>query len=271
MKYAIIGYPVEHSLSPAMHEAGFKALGLDAVYHRIPIQLSELGDGVDFLRKNGYAGWNVTYPLKEQIISFLDKLTSAALNIGAVNTVKILDGELLGHNTDGEGFIESLSKKGYVFRRKKAVILGAGGAAKAIAVALAQRESEILILNRTEKNAQKLAEHISKLGGKVSWGISDSGDWLRSVDLLVQTTPVGMQGEKYPFDLSGINSSSWVVDLIYHPVSTPFLAQASDYGCKTMNGLEMLLYQGALAWRFWLNLDAPVSVMRRVLQNNREV
>jgi shikimate dehydrogenase len=265
MKYAIIGYPVEQSLSPAMHEAAFRALGLDAEYQRIPIQMSDLAGGVEFLQQNGYNGWNVTYPLKEQMISFLDTITPIALDIGAVNTVKVLDGSLQGHNTDGEGFIESLSTKGYAFRNKKAVILGAGGAAKAIAVALAQREVGLHILNRTEHKAKRLAKHISALGGKASWGILDSGEWLKSVDLLIQTTPIGMKGEEYFFNLRGINSSSWVIDLIYHPVVTPFLSEAATYGCRTMNGLEMLLYQGALAWRFWLNMEAPISVMRKAL------
>lgn len=266
MKYAIIGYPVAHSLSPAMHEAGFKALGLDAEYHRIPLQLPELGAGVEFLRQRAYDGWNVTYPLKEEMISFLDAVTPAALDIGAVNTVKVTEGFLQGHNTDGEGFIESLSTKGYVFRQKKAVILGAGGAARAIAVSLARLGVELLILNRTGNKAQKLADHISALGGEASWGILASGEWLRSVDLLIQTTPVGMQGEEYGFTLQGIHSSAWVVDLIYYPVMTPFLSQAARYGCKTMNGLEMLLYQGALAWKFWFNFEAPVSALRRGLE-----
>jgi shikimate dehydrogenase len=265
MKYAIIGYPVEHSLSPLMHEAGFRALGLDAEYLRIPIQMSDLAEGVRLLQQNGYHGWNVTYPLKEQIISLLDTITPLASAIGAVNTVKVLEGSLQGHNTDGEGFIESLTTKGYDFRNKKAVILGAGGSAKAIAVALAQREVELHILNRTELKAKRLAKHISALGGKASWGILDSGQWLKSVDLLIQTTPVGMRGEEYLFNLKGINSLSWVIDLIYHPIITPFLLEAASYGCRTMNGLEMLLYQGALAWRFWLNMEAPISVMRKAL------
>lgn len=267
-KYAIIGYPVEHSLSPVMHEAGFKAVGLNAEYHKIPLQPADLRQGLDFLRESGYQGWNVTYPLKEHILPLMDILTPAATNIGAVNTVKLTDGLLQGHNTDGEGFLLSLSTHGYHFPHKKAVILGAGGAAKAIATALAEREMEILIVNRTNDKAKNMAEHISALGGRASWGNMADGDWLTRVDLLIQTTPVGMKGEDHFLDLRGIPSSAWVIDLIYNPRVTPFLRQAKEYGCKTMNGLEMLLYQGVLAWEYWLKMKAPISVMGRALQEH---
>lgn len=266
-KYAIIGDPVLHSLSPAMHNAGFDAVGLDAKYDPILLKTEELSRGVEYLQSNNYLGWNVTYPFKEQILPYLDSLTPAAAAIGSVNTVKADGSSLEGHNTDGEGFLLSLSTKGFTFSKKKAVVLGAGGAAKAIAVALAEQEAEILILNRSQDKARKLAEHILVLGGKASWGDFAFRDWLKWVDLLVQTTPVGMQGEDYFIDLKGINGSSWVIDLIYHPASTSFLRQAQLYGCLAMNGLEMLLYQGVLAWEYWLNMKAPVSAMRKALEN----
>jgi shikimate dehydrogenase len=266
MKYAIIGYPVKHSLSPLMHEAGFKALGLPAVYHRIPVTLSGLQEGLRYLRENGYAGWNVTYPLKEGIIPYLEILSPEASAIGAVNTVKLVDDSLHGHNTDGEGFCSSLSVQGFVWHQKKAAILGAGGAAKSIAVALAQRGVDLIILNRSEMKAQKLAAQVSALGGKAGWGSLAEGEWLQELDLLIQTTPVGMQGESFPLQLRGIRSSTWVIDLIYQPAVTPFLSQAAAYGCPTLNGLPMLLYQGVLAWKFWLGLEAPLEVMRRALE-----
>ncbi|HHV63652.1 MAG TPA: shikimate dehydrogenase [Peptococcaceae bacterium] len=266
MKYAIIGYPVEHSLSPLMHEAGFKALGLNAVYDRFPVTLAGIQDGINYLLEHNYSGWNVTYPLKEAIIPFLTELSPEARDIGAVNTVKVVKGVLLGHNTDGEGFCRSLSSQGFNWRLKKAVILGAGGAAKALAVALARRGVNILILNRTENKAEKLAKQIATLGGKAAWGGLHAGDWLQEVDLLIQTTPIGMQGEKIPIELRGIRPSAWVIDLIYKPAVTPFLAQAAFYGCKTLNGLPMLLYQGALAWEYWLGIKAPIEVMQKALE-----
>jgi len=265
MKFAIIGYPVEHSLSPEMHEAGFKALGLEAQYHRLPVQPANLAESIGYLQENHYSGWNVTYPLKEEILPFLDEVTPEALHIGAVNTVKAVDGLLVGHNTDGGGFIQSLVTKGFALPGKKAVILGAGGAAKAIAVALAEQKTEVLILNRRPEKAGQLAGHICGLGGKASSGVLEAGSWLQNADLLIQTTPVGMSGEDYVLDLKGINPAAWVVDLIYHPAETSFLADAARQGCQTMNGLDMLLYQGVLAWKFWLNLEAPVAAMRRAL------
>ncbi len=266
MKYAIIGYPVEHSLSPVMHQAGYKEVELKAEYHRIPVQSADLCQRIQYLKDNHYAGWNVTYPLKEDIIPYLDQISPEAERIGAVNTVKVVDSLLIGQNTDGEGFVQSIRTKGYSLQGKRVVILGAGGAAKAIAVAMVQHECEMLILNRDVNKAKRLARKVLSLGGKATGVLLEKGDWLHEVDLLIQTTPIGMNGESYPFDLAGINSSAWVVDLIYHPAVTPFLEDAESQGCQTMNGLEMLLYQGVLAWEFWLNIEAPVSVMRKALR-----
>jgi shikimate dehydrogenase len=204
--------------------------------------------------------------LKEDIIPYLDQITPQAERIGAVNTVKVVDSILIGHNTDGEGFVQSLCTKGYSLNGKRVVILGAGGAAKAIAVTMVQQKCEILILNRNMDKAEHLAQNVVSLGGKAAGALLQKGHWLHEVDLLIQTTPIGMNGESYPFDLDGINSSAWVVDLIYHPAVTPFLEDAESQGCQTINGLEMLLYQGVLAWNFWLNIEAPVSVMRRALR-----
>lgn len=265
MKYAIIGYPVNHSLSPIMHEAGFKAAGVDASYERFAVHPSELTDGIKYLTHNLYAGWNVTYPLKEKVIPFIDVLTAEAQNIGAVNTVKMENGRLYGHNTDGEGFVQALLSNGFIFENKKVVILGAGGAAKAIAVSLASRKVELLILNRTPDKALVLASQVNALGGKASVDILAPGTWLESADLLIQTTSVGMKGEPYLFRLDGINPAAWVVDLIYHPAETDILYGAMTLGCRTFNGLDMLLFQGALAWEFWLGLKAPIDSMRKAL------
>lgn len=270
MKYAIIGYPVEHSLSPVMHEAGFKAAGIKASYTVLPIKPDGLAQGIEYLKNNGYNGWNVTYPFKEAVIPYLDELSPHASFIGAVNTVKAEKGLLKGFNTDGEGFVYSLTSKGYDFTAKNIVILGAGGAAKSIAAALAVLKTKIFILNRTESKARFLSELVQTLGGTASWGTLRSGDWLKHVDLLIQTTPIGMKGENYPIDLKGINPSAWVIDLIYYPACTAFLAQASALGCRTMNGLEMLLGQGIMAWKIWLGCDAPVTEMRQSLLDTQK-
>ncbi len=269
MKYTIIGYPVEHSLSPIMHEAGFRELGIDAQYHRTPLQPTELAKGLAFLLETGYSGMNVTYPLKEAIIPFLDEVSSQASAIGAVNTVKVVDGLLQGYNTDGDGFVQALRGQGYDFNGRNVVILGAGGSARSIAASLAHLPlKEVLILNRTVNKARTLVELVQTLGGQATWGSFLPGEWLKKVDLLIQTTSIGMKGEPYPLSLQGIKPSAWVIDLIYHPPLTKFLAEAELSGCRTMNGLDMLLYQGALAWKIWFDREAPVAQMRKALLDN---
>ncbi len=272
MKYGIIGYPVEHSLSPVMHEAGFKEVGIEAQYNRIPLPLAELANGIASLLEDGYSGINVTYPLKEAVIPFLDEVSPKASEIGAVNTIKVMDGVLKGYNTDGDGFVQALIEQGYDFLDRNVVILGAGGSAKSIAASLAHLPlNEVIILNRTEDKARTLAELVQTLGGQASWGPFHSGKWLKNVDLLIQTTSIGMKGEPYPLSLQGIKSSAWVVDLIYHPPLTKFLAEAELLNCRTMNGLDMLLYQGALAWKIWFNKEAPVAQMRKALLDNLNI
>lgn len=262
MKFAIIGSPVDHSLSPRLHEAGFRAAGIDAVYHKIAVEPERLAESLDSLRQNGYTGWNVTYPLKEKILDYLDVLTPEALNCGSVNTVKLENGLLCGHNTDGDGFVSSLTSLGYCFDEKNIVILGAGGSARAIAASLSSRNCKISIRNRSCQKAEGLARMVSRLGGQASSDPFEHGLWLRDIDLLIQTTPVGMAGDAYPLSLYGINPAAWVVDIIYKDQFTPFLKSASGYGCKTLNGLGMLIHQAALAWKFWLGVDGPVEIMR---------
>lgn len=272
MKYGIIGYPVENSLSPVMHEAGFKELGIDAQYNRIPLLATELAEGIASLLEAGYAGINVTYPLKEAVLPFLDEVSPAASAIGAVNTVKVVGGVLQGYNTDGDGFVQALREQGYDFQGRNVVILGAGGSAKSIAASLASLPvKEVLILNRTEEKARTLVELVQTLGGQASWGSFLSGDWLKQVDLLIQTTSIGMKGESYPLSLQGLKASAWVIDLIYHPPLTKFLAEAESLDCCTMNGLDMLLYQGALAWKIWFNREAPVLQMRKAILDNLKI
>lgn len=264
-KFAVIGCPVEHSLSPVMHNAGYKAAGINAEYERLLIQPESLGQAVKELKSGGYSGWNVTFPFKEQIIPYLDKVTEQAQRIGAVNTVKVDAGSLIGYNTDGEGFVKSVENNGFNLRGKKVIILGAGGAAKAIAFSLISRKAEIVILNRTPSKAEKLAEILTSAGGKASWGSFQPGGWLSEAELLIQTTSIGLRDEEFPFSLRGINPAALVIDLIYNPPVTKFLREAKRYGCKVMNGLEMLLYQGVLAWEIWFDQEAPVAAMKNAL------
>lgn len=265
--YAVIGDPIEHSLSPGMHNAGYEASGIDAEYQRFRVQPCHLAEAIEGLCALGYSGWNVTLPHKEKIIPLLDTLTPAARRAGAVNTVKILEGQRIGHNTDGVGFIRSVEGSLDGFKGKKAVLLGAGGASKGIALALAEQGMQIHILNRTMDKASVLVDLIKQWGGTATSGEFAPGDWLKDVDLLVQTTSVGLRGEPFPFSLQGISERALVVDIIFNPRDTNFLNDAKKQGCCTQNGLGMLLYQGAYAWEFWLGGQAPVEAMRQALKD----
>lgn len=264
--YAVIGDPIEHSLSPWMHNSGYEALGIDAEYQRFHVEPSHLAEAVEGLCALGFSGWNVTLPHKEKIISLLDTLTPEARRAGAVNTVKIHEGQRIGHNTDGDGFIRSVEGNLNGFKGKKAVLLGAGGAGKGIALALAAQGMQVHILNRTPEKATVLVELIKQWGGTATSGEFAPGDWIEDVDLLVQATSVGLLGEPFPFSVKGISNRALVVDIIFNPRDTVFLKDAKKQGCRTLNGLGMLLYQGALAWEFWLGGQAPVEVMRQALK-----
>lgn len=263
--FAVMGHPIAHSLSPQMHKAGFAAMGLKADYLRFDVQPEHLQAAVLGLNALGFAGWNVTLPHKETIIPFLDELTLDAERIGAVNTVKRVGDRLIGHNTDGGGFIRSVEAQLGSFRGKRAAILGAGGAARGISFALAGEEMKLEILNRTPEKAQRLAADLRATGADASWGELPSELELRGIDLLVQTTSIGLYGESYPIKLRGFTQDTLVVDIIFNPWQTPFLKAAQESGCRTLNGLDMLLLQGCLAWEFWFEKEAPVNEMRVAL------
>lgn len=265
--FAVIGEPIEHSLSPWMHNAGYRAQGIEAEYQRFQVEAGRLAEGIKGLCALGFSGWNVTIPHKEAIIPYLDSLTPQAKRARAVNTVKYQEGQLIGHNTDGDGFIRSVENDLGGFAGKKGVLLGAGGAAKGVALALAGQGMELKILNRTPEKAADLAKLILEEGGKASWGEFAPGEWLESTDLLVQTTSIGLRRESFPFSLEGISKQTLVVDIIFNPLETLFLKEARKLGCRTQNGLDMLLYQGALAWEFWLGGQAPVEAMRKALRS----
>lgn len=261
----MIGCPIAHSLSPVMHQAGYEAVGYAADYQKFQVSPEDLGDAVRGLKALGYRGWNVTVPHKEAILPFLDELTEEARLAAAVNTVKVQNGRLIGHNTDGLGFVRSLQEHMDLDENKKIVLLGAGGAAKGIAMALAPLGVELLVLNRSPERALELVNKIKEYGGKastVAWG---RGDWLTQANCVIQTTSIGLKNEDYPFSLEGLRPETLVVDIIFNPWQTPFLHSAKALGCKIVNGVDMLLYQGVYAWEFWLEDKAPVEAMRTAL------
>jgi len=270
---AIIGDPVEHSLSPVMHNAAFKKLGLNLVYVAFTVTTKELKDAVLGARSLGLLGLNVTMPHKNAVMRYLDETDSTAKAIGAVNTILNDQGKLIGYNTDGNGAMRALKENGISTDGKKMLILGAGGAAKAIAFQAAREVEELVIVNRTSGKAEKLAEVLrKKFGNKVKGGalsVEVLKEELKTADILVNATSVGMHPDvnmsPVPSDL--LRSDLSVMDIIYNPLETKLVADAKSVGAKVVSGLEMLLYQGAIAFEIWTNCPAPVEVMKRAALN----
>lgn len=263
----LIGDPVEHSLSPAMHNAAFKALGLDLVYLAFRVRGQELRRAVEGIRSLGIVGANVTIPHKVAVVRLVDSLSPAAEAIGAVNTILNDGGRLIGYNTDAEGAIAALEGR-IDPRGKSAVVLGAGGAARAIAFCLARRCERVTILNRTGKRAVELARSLSGLRASLS-GMPLTRRRLREAlhdaDILINATPVGMapdvDGTLVPSDL--LRPDLVVFDIVYNPPRTRLLREAEAVGAVTVSGLEMLVRQGAMAFSIWTGREAPLDVMRR--------
>ncbi|GAB6182057.1 shikimate dehydrogenase [Desulfotomaculum defluvii] len=272
----LFGYPVEHSFSPAMHNEAFCHLGLNWVYLPFAVSIDKLKEAVTSICSLNLVGVNVTVPHKQRVLQFVDELEPAARIIGAVNTIVNHNGKLIGYNTDGQGFVQSLASEANFYPRgKKAIIIGAGGAARAVAVQLALSGLQSLyITNRNQEKAEELAWHINKSAATaistIPWESNLLEQSVAASDLVVQATSLGMsphvdQVPVFPFHV--LTSQHLVYDLIYNPGQTSFLKKAATQGSRTMNGLGMLLYQGVLAFQLWTGVKAPVEVMRyRLLQ-----
>lgn len=266
---AIIGDPVEHSLSPVMHNAAFQQLGLNLVYVAFTVTRNGLKDAISGARSLRLRGLNVTMPHKTAVMDYLDETDSTAKAIGAVNTIINNQGKLVGYNTDGKGAMIALQENGVFTEKKKMIILGAGGAARAIAFQAAQNVEELVIINRTSEKAEKLSELLCKKFGEKVKGRKYSAEVLmeelRTTNILVNATSVGMHPDVevslIPSDL--LRSDLCVMDIIYNPLESKLVKDAKAVGAKVVSGLEMLLYQGAVAFEIWTNCPAPVEVMKK--------
>jgi len=268
----LIGDPVSHSISPAMHNAAFKELGLDYIYLPFRVKPESLNDSLKGLRALGIAGFNVTIPHKVAIMPLLDKLDPLAEKIGAVNTVLNNKGVLKGFNTDGPGFITALKTSGIEPDGKKVVLLGAGGAARAIAFSLAESGAYISILNRRQEYdwAVNLATSIVIKCHKkdvTALELSDKSlkKELKDADILVNATPLGMTPgiENTPVAGELLTDGLTVFDIVYNPVETRLIREAKAAGLKTISGIDMLVMQGALAFEIWTGKKAPVALMKK--------
>ena len=263
----LFGYPVEHSLSPAMHNAAFEFLKLDYCYVPFSVRPDVLKNAVNSINALNLRGVNVTIPHKEKVLPFLHELSEEASFIGAVNTILNDNGKLKGFNTDGKGFMQSLQDAAIDSSGKKILIIGAGGAARAIGYYLCQTAELLFLYNRTVDKAESLRQHLNVIRGNVvsvDNALMGARDFFLNIDIVINTTPLGLRpDDPPPLDISLLNNTISVCDLIYR--ETPFLHQAARIGCKTLNGLGMLLWQGIYAFEIWTGILPPSEIMRRAL------
>ncbi len=263
----ILGYPLAHSISPAFQQAALDHLGIDARYDSWPTTPQDLPNRVEQLRSDEVMGANVTIPHKESIIPLLDELDQVASAIGGVNTIVNQRGRLKGFNTDAPGFMRGLCEDGaFEPRGTRVVVIGAGGAARAVAYSLAAAEVSFLaIVNRTPERARSLARDLRAAFKDVSLEASGRLEQDTRYDLLVNCTSIGTRHSEtegmLPIADDLIRAGALVYDLVYNPSETRLIEAARERGARTVGGLPMLVYQGAEAFRLWTGVDAPVQVM----------
>jgi shikimate dehydrogenase len=257
--YGVIGHPLTHSLSPTMQNAAFLKKGLNAVY--LAFDTKNLEDALRGMRALGIKGMSITIPHKSCVIPLLDQVDSLAKQIGAVNTIVNDHGRLIGYNTDALGALEALKEKTEVFG-KTCLILGAGGAARAIGYILKKHGVDLTLANRSRVRGEELANFL-----KCPFiPLEKATDF--QVDLLIQTTPVGMypRNKESIVPSDALNPGMVVMDIVYNPIETKLLTTAKSRGCVTVNGLGMFIRQGAEQFRLWTGLEAPVETMRSAVE-----
>ncbi len=270
----VIGWPIQHSLSPPMHNAAFRALGLNWVYVAFAVPPDNVGTAIEGMRALDIRGLNVTIPHKAAVVSHLDEISATSRQLGVVNTIVNADGHLRGDSTDGAGFIRALAEAGEGVTDNCVVLIGAGGSGRAVALAAAQEQpEELVIVDRTPQRAVELAKLVRAAGGleAVRAIAPDSPEVARvvsSADVIIDATPVGM----YPHtDVAPVISPEWlrpcqlVCDLTYNPRDTVLLQAAREAGARILDGTGMLVHQGAIAFEQWTGQQAPIEVMRLAL------
>ena len=276
LRFGLFGHPVKHSLSPAMHEASFRALGIDAEYHCFDVPPGSLAERLEACRREGFSGLNLTVPHKEAAVALMEHLDPSARLFGAVNTVRIDARGLTGFNTDADGFLEDLAVNCRLTPEDRSVlILGCGGAGRALAIACASRgAAEVTLANRTVSKADRVAEEIARLlpdsPAEVSVLPCDAAVWAarcREADLVVQCTTAGLN-EDDPAVLppDAFRSGQILYDIVYTRRVTPTMRSAMTAGADAVNGAGMLVYQGAAAFALWTGLVADTAAMRAALE-----
>tara|TARA_Y100000590_G_scaffold466472_2_gene641992 strand:+ start:13134 stop:13979 length:846 start_codon:yes stop_codon:yes gene_type:complete len=269
-RIGILGYPLSHSISPEFQQAALDHHEIKATFHRWEVTADDLNSFFETIRDSNFIGASVTIPYKEKCLDLVDEITESARLIGAINCIVNRDNVLVGHNTDGSGFIRALKTKyGFEPSGKKVLIIGAGGAAKAIAYSLIQEGiSQLTIANRTITRAEELAQRLERNGLKINSIKLDKQTLvapLSNVDLIVNTTSIGMkngpdpQHSPIPPDL--IPQNAIINDIVYNPIETPLITAAKLKQAPTIGGLDMLVYQGVEAFELWTKTLAPETIM----------
>ena len=256
--YGVIGNPVRHSLSPIIHNGAFRRMGLNAVY--LAFEVKDLKEAINGIRGLGIRGVSVTIPFKTEVIPFLDKVEDVAEKIKAVNTIVNEGGKLIGYNTDWCGVLEALEEK-VDLKGKRVVLLGAGGAARAIGFALKRRDCEVIVSNRTMDKGAVLAKELMCIHRPLS-----SIEGLKA-DVIINATPVGMHPykEESPLPKKVLKKGMTLMDIVYRPLQTKLLREAEEIGCLTINGLEMLSRQGAAQLEIWTGKKPEMAKIKEDL------
>ncbi len=272
--FAVFGDPVEHSLSPVMHNAAYKALGMDCEYHKFRVTLDDLEGAIKGARAMGFGGLNLTIPLKEKALGIVEPDTMARA-IGAVNTIEFSGDDIagitgiVGHNTDGIGAVKALAASGVDIPGSRVLILGAGGAARAVAYQLAKDGARVTIANRTLGKAQELAGNVRSVGNANGTGLEELSKLTADADIIINTTSVGMHPDtdRTLVTADMMHTGQVIFDIVYSPLETCLLREAKKAGAVTIDGIKMLVLQGAESFRIWTGIEPPVDVMEQAVRD----
>ena len=272
-RYGVLGFPVAHSLSPAMQEAGFRALGIAAEYFRVEVGSADLAAALPLLRQAGFQGWNCTLPHKEAMFALCTETDASAKEAGSANTVMVSEGNLRGFSTDADGWEDAVAEAWKLdLPAQRILILGCGGVGRTLAIRLAKKECRTLILsNRHQAKAEELAEKLRGLSrtpiSTVPWGTPELSKAVQKSDLLIHATALGLgSNDPLPISEKCLHAGLKIYDTVYRKDYTPLVRQAREHGCEALDGLGMLLHQGARSLQIWTGQPAPLPEMRSALE-----
>lgn len=268
--FCIFGNPVAHSLSPVMHNAAFREIGLNALY--LAFQVHDIGRAVEAMKTLGIKGASVTIPFKVDVLTYCDKIDPLASRIGSANTLVLQDGAVRAINTDGEGALQALEEKGLSLRGSKVLVLGYGGSARAIAHTLDDRGAVVTISGRNREKGESLASELSLSGDEGPFFLKDDEldrGILMDTDILINTTPLGMEPdtESVPLDPDLLHPGLTVFDIVYRPGKTRLLREAEKRVCRTISGISMLVYQGIRQFETWTGIKPDPDIFFRALND----